>query len=141
MPAYFLCILIYIKTEQNYQDYEPPAGCCAQPGNQVTVHLFPLPHSHNSPLFLQYCLSVFPPSPISVDEHGVIFESLPHPSLLFILLSSIFSSSCGGQRGCVKAQECVWVAGEKAAGLCLSPSCYTKLPCTGHTAVFRKPLG
>lgn len=57
---------------------------------------------------------------------------------LFVVLSSIFSSSCGGQRRCVKAWECVWIA-ERCVRMCGcvgmfgSPSRYTKLPCTRQT--------
>lgn len=101
----------------------------ATEGQDVTLFVFP--NFYGSFLLAAFLLlssiCLFPPRlPLLIFEKPCASFWLPSFLILFspplflrVVLSSIFSSSCVGQRRCVKAWECVWIAGEKGAGWCV----------------------
>lgn len=99
--------------------------------------------SLSSSLFIKLCFSF--------DFHAHFSSPSTPPSSPLVLLSSIFSSSCVEQKRCVKAWECVWIAGEKGAGWCacvwlcgyvwVSITLHQIAHHEAHSAVFRQSLG
>lgn len=67
-----------------------------------------------------FLLSSLISSVFLVTSIPILLSHPSPPSNPVVVLSSIFSSSCGGQRRYVKAWECVWIeeGGKKGAGWC-----------------------
>lgn len=112
--AYFNCDVCNLHSLQSCR----PMLCSVQQARVRMSHclLFiilaaPFSSCHFVPnipdLFLTFPLfsdELSPPLPLPANP-----PPIPPHATLFASLSFIFSSSCGGPRGCVNARECVWI--------------------------------